>query len=142
MQTRAVRVSVDTNRVYPLDRRQPDKSSVIARWLGEVADQHEIIANTQVLIELRAVWTGKLKPAFSAADARTALGAVATLGIVDASANLVLDAHERATGQQRAWFDALIVEAAIRSHSDMLASEDFSHGQRLGDLVVQNPFKR
>ena len=30
-------------------------------------------------------------------------------------ANLVLDAHELAQAEQLSWFDALIVEAAIRS---------------------------
>ena len=38
-------------------------------------------------------------------------------------ANLVLDAHELAQAEQLSWFDALIVEAAIR-----------------GGLTVCNPF--
>ena len=37
--------------------------------------------------------------------------------------------------------NALIAEAALRSHCEILYSEDFQHGQRLsGRLLVQNPF--
>jgi predicted nucleic acid-binding protein len=38
------------------------------------------------------------------------------------------------------WFDALIAEAAIRSRCAILFSENFSHGRRIGGLVVINPF--
>jgi predicted nucleic acid-binding protein len=61
--------------------------------------------------------------------------------VVGTDANLVLDAHELATREQLSWFDALIAEAAIRSHCDVLYSEDFSHGRRLESMLVQNPFK-
>ena len=137
-----MRVFVDTNLwVYRLDHRQPDKSHFIARWLRELADENEIVVSTQVLIELRAVLTGKLKPAFPVADTRAALHAIAGFEVVGADANMVLDAHELAVAHKLSWFDALIAEAAIRSHCNVLYSEDFSHGRRFGKLVVQNPFQ-
>ncbi|MGH8155955.1 MAG: PIN domain-containing protein [Rhodanobacteraceae bacterium] len=137
-----MRAFVDTNLwVYRLDRRQPEKSAFIARWLRELAEAHTIVVSTQVLIEFRAVLTGKLKPAFPVADTRAALGALAMFEVVGACAAMVLDAHELAAAEQLSWFDALIAEAAIRSHCEALYSEDFSHGRRLGELVVANPFK-
>lgn len=137
-----MRVFVDTNLwVYRLDRRQPEKSRFVADWLRQLADEHEIVVSTQVLIELRAVLTGKLKPAFSAADVDAALNAVSAFEVVGADANMVLDAHRLAVSEQLSWFDALIAEAAIRSHCAVLCSEDFGHGRRLDGLLVQNPFK-
>jgi predicted nucleic acid-binding protein len=137
-----MRVFVDTNLwVYRLDRRQPEKSSFIARWLRERAKVDDIVVSTQVLIELRSVLTGKLKPSFSAADTRAALNALSAFEVVGTDANLVLDAHELASAEQLSWFDALIVEAAIRNRCDVLYSEDFSHGRRFGDMRVHNPFK-
>lgn len=53
---------------------------------------------------------------------------------------LVLDAHELARTEQLSWFDALIVEAAIRSGCERLYSEDLNHGRKFGRLTVQNPF--
>jgi predicted nucleic acid-binding protein len=136
-----VRVFVDTNLwVYRLDRREPEKSAFVRQWLREVADDNEIVISTQVMIELRAVVTRKLKPALSFDDARIALAILAKFEVVSSDTNLVLDAHELAHAEQISWFDALIVEAAIRSRCDLLYSEDFSHGRKFGDLTVHNPF--
>ena len=55
-------------------------------------------------------------------------------------ANLVLDAHELAQAEQLSWFDALIVEAAIRSRCTKLFTEDMSHGRKFSGLTVCNPF--
>jgi predicted nucleic acid-binding protein len=137
-----VRIFVDTNLwVYRLDRRESDKSDFIAHWLREQADRHDIVVSTQVLIELGAVVTRKLKPTFSATETRIALDALVLFEIVGADANFVLDAHELAIREQLSWFDALIAEAALRSHCEVLYSEDFSHGRRLESMLVQNPFR-
>jgi predicted nucleic acid-binding protein len=39
-----------------------------------------------------------------------------------------------------AFWDALIVEAAIRAGADRLVSEDLQDGRRFGTLAVENPF--
>lgn len=136
-----MRVFIDTNLwVYRLDKREIDKSRQVGKWLRQIARAHEIVISTQVLIELRAVLTRKFVPPLSASDTRIALDAVATFEVVATDANLVLDAHELAHAEQLAWFDALIAEAAIRTRCDILFSEDFSHGRRIGALTVRNPF--
>ncbi len=136
-----MRVFIDSNLwAYRLDRREPDKSRRIARWLREVAGEHEIVVSTPVLIELRAVLTGKVKPALSARDTRAALDALARFEVVGSDANLVLDAVALARTEPLAWLDALTVEAAIRSGCERLFSEDLGHGCRFGRLTVHNPF--
>lgn len=137
-----MRVFVDTNLwVYRLDQRDPDKSRFVAHWLRQLAHEHDIVISTQVLIELRAVLSSKFKPAFSAQDVRIALDSLTAFEVVPAHANMVLDAHELAVTEQLSWFDALIAEAALRSHCAILCSEDFGHGRRLGgQLLLQNPF--
>lgn len=109
-------------------------------WLREIAGAHDIVLSTQVLIELRAVLTRKLKPPISAMDTRLALNALAAFEVLSTNSAVVLDAHELATQEQLSWFDALIVEAAIRSRCDVLYSEDLSHGRKFGGLTVCNPF--
>ncbi len=137
-----MRAFIDTNLwAYRLDQREPDKSEWIAQWLRHIAEEHEVVISTQVLIELRAVFTYKLKPPLAAEDTRAALNALARFEVIATDANLVLDAHELAIAEQLSWFDALIAEAAIRTHCEVLYSEDFGHGRRFGELTVRNPFR-
>lgn len=135
-----MRVFVDTNLwAYRLDQREPEKSQRVAAWLRELAAAHEIVVSTQVLIELRSVLTRKFKPALSHADTQRALAAVASFDVVATDQHLVLDAHELAQREQLSWFDALIVEAAIRSGCAVLYSEDLSHGRQYAHLRACNP---
>lgn len=135
-----MRVFIDTNLwVHRLDKRDLDKSRRIEKWLRQIASEHEIVVSTQVLIELRAVLTRKFTPPWTATDTRIALDALAMFEVIATDTNLVLDAHELAHDKQLAWFDALIVEAAIRTRCDILFSEDFSHGRRIGGLTIANP---
>jgi predicted nucleic acid-binding protein len=39
-----------------------------------------------------------------------------------------------------AFYDALILAAAIEARCETLYSEDFQHGRRFGDLKIVNPF--
>lgn len=136
-----MRVFIDTNLwVYRLDQREPEKSRRISQWLREVASEHHIVLSTQVLIELRSVLTRKLKPPMPHEDTRLALNALAQFEVLATDTAVVLDAHELAQREQLSWFDALIVEAAIRSCCDRLYSEDLSHGRKFGRLTVCNPF--
>lgn len=72
-------------------------------------------------------------------DTLRALTAVASFEVVATDQNLVLDAHELAQREQLSWFDALIVEAAIRSGCAVLYSEDLSHDRSYGGLRSCNP---
>ncbi len=135
-----MRAFVDTNLwVYRLDRREPAKARRVGAWLKELAREHEIVLSTQVLIEVRAVLTRKLKPALSAADTGAALAALSAFEVVATDTNVVLGARALAVADQLSWFDALIVEAAVRSRCDVLYSEDLAHGRRFGGLTVRNP---
>ncbi|MEB3302619.1 MAG: PIN domain-containing protein [Cyanobacteriota bacterium] len=136
-----MRVFIDTNLwVYRLDRREPAKSEQIRPWLATVIREHEVVLSTQVLIELRAVATRKLQPPLSDPQITELLEALSGFEVVSTDAHLILDAHQLANLEQLNWFDALIAEAAIRSRCAILFSEDFSHGRRIGGLVVINPF--
>lgn len=137
-----MRVFVDTNLwVYRLDRREPDKSARIAAWLRELAAEHEIVISTQVMVELRAVLTRKFQPPFDPASTEAALLALAGFEVIPTDSHLVLDAHALAQREQLSWFDALIVEAALRSGCSVLFSEDLPHGRRYADLEVRNPLR-
>ena len=137
-----MRVFVDTNLwVYRLDQREAPKGQFTKNWLRQLVQHDEIVISTQVLIELRAVMARKLQPFISTSEARKALEALADFEVVPTDTALVLDAHELASANQIAWFDALILEAAIRSHCSVLYSEDFNVGQHFEGLEIRNPFE-
>lgn len=137
-----MRAFVDTNLwVYRLDHRDPDKARRVAEWLATLAEEHEIVVSTQVLIEVRSVVTRKLAPPLSPADTLATLEALAAFDVVPTDAGLILDAHALASAEQLSWFDALIVEAALRSRCSVLYSEDLGEERRIGGLVVENPLR-
>ncbi len=41
---------------------------------------------------------------------------------------------------QLSWWDAMVVNSAIQTDALILWTEDLNHGQRFGQLVIQNPF--
>lgn len=59
---------------------------------------------------------------------------------VGSSPALVLEALWLRERYGLAWYDALIVAAAIESDCEVLYSEDFQAGMRFGKLRVVNPF--
>lgn len=137
-----MRVFIDTNLwVYRLDRRDERRREAVAVWLREVGERDDIVVSTQVLVELRSALTRKLTPPLPQADVRRALDALTAFDVIPTDAALVLDAHELAAAEKLAWFDALIVEAAIRSGCARLYSEDLQDGRRFGPLVVENPLR-
>ena len=55
-------------------------------------------------------------------------------------ANMVLKAVRRHQEMSLSFWDALIVEAALKSGADRLFTEDMQHGQVIEGMRVENPF--
>lgn len=137
-----MRVFVDTNLwIYRFDRREPEKTAFEREWLRLLAGDHEIVINTQVMIEFRSVATRKFVPPLPDDDLRLALELLARFDVAPAQPELVLDAHGLAVSEKLSWLDALIVEAAARAHCDKLYSEDLDYGRRFGTMTVVHPFR-
>ncbi len=62
------------------------------------------------------------------------------LMVVHSSQALYGEALRLSDRYRLAWFDSLIVAAAVEGRCSILYSEDLQHGQRFGDLQVENPF--
>ena len=132
---------VDTNvLVYAHDTAAGDRHITAKRILGELWDSRDGSLSTQVLQEFYAVATRKLKPAISRREAR---GLVAAYGewCDDATERQLIVAASRLEEQHTlAFWDALIVEAAVRAGAGLLFSEDLQDGRQFGTLTVANPF--
>jgi predicted nucleic acid-binding protein len=64
--------------------------------------------------------------------------------LLDAPIPLTLDLHQGAVVLTRdhglAFYDGLIVAAAISANCDTLYTEDMQHGRRIGTVTIRNPF--
>jgi predicted nucleic acid-binding protein len=98
------------------------------------------IVSVQILNELVTVLRRKLKRSWSEVaavidDVRAAVDEPLPLTL-----SLHLAALEFARDHNVAFYDALILAAAIEAGCETLFSEDFQHGRRFGDCTIVNPF--
>ena len=134
-----MRVFFDTNvLVYCTDITAPEKQLRARGLVAQSAADGEAVVSTQVLIELFHTLTRKQKMPPATAQALTAgYGAWA---VVDSDVTLVECAMERSIRNQLSIWDAMVIEAALRSGAQTLYSEDLTHDQRFDTLTVVNPF--
>ena len=98
------------------------------------------VLSVQVLNEFAAVARRKLGKEWD--DIGAAIEDA--LALVDPPLPLTTALHEAARGLARdhgfAFYDALIVAAAVEAGCDRLLSEDMQSGRALGGLTIVNPF--
>jgi predicted nucleic acid-binding protein len=134
-------VFFDTNvLVYAMDASDPARQDIAIDRFARAASEGGIVLSTQVLQEFYAVTTRKLQPPLSAAEAASQLSRLSAFEVVGATAQSVLAAAGLARQHQLQWWDALILEAALRANARVLLTEDGQHGRRWGSLVIENPF--
>ncbi len=138
------RVFLDTNiLVYAVDVAEPSKQSRAQAILAGAAEEYGtpvFILSTQVLQEFYVTVTRKLKRPLTSADAEEAVRHMMRLIVVQVDAEMILDAIEANQSQSVSFWDALILQAALRSGCTVLLSEDLNDGQQVGSVKVKNPF--
>jgi predicted nucleic acid-binding protein len=126
--------------VYLFDETEPVNQAKALKRLQQAMQSERIVISTQVLHEFVNVATRKLKPNMSFAQANERVKQFCQFEVIGSSANSVQAALALAQEHKISWWDALILEAALRADADVLVSEDGQHGRRFGKLVVENPF--
>ena len=134
-------VFVDTNvLVYRHDNAVPAKQARADDWIALLVRHRWARTSFQVLQELYATLTRKLKPGFDAGEAQDIVRDLAVWRPVA----LDLAILERSwLLQQRyslSWWDSLIVAAAHSCECRVLLTEDLQHSQLLGEVRVIDPF--
>jgi predicted nucleic acid-binding protein len=74
-------------------------------------------------------------------DARRVVAWYAQWRVIPIDAELILSASRLEEGHSVSFWDALIVEAALRAGATYLVSEDLQDGRRFETLTVRNPFR-
>jgi predicted nucleic acid-binding protein len=138
-----VKTFVDTNvLVYAHDAQAGSRHVTAKRILTELWDSRDGSLSPQVLQEFYSVATRKLKPAMSRREARGLVAAYSEWCDVATEPQLIVAASRLEEEHTVAFWDALIVEAALRAGASLLLSEDLQDGRQFGPLSVTNPFTR
>jgi predicted nucleic acid-binding protein len=112
------------------------------RALDVLLEQREAgtgVISTQVLQEFVIVALCKLR--LPSALIRERLAFYSRFEVVPTSPALIEGALDLHVARGVAFYDALIAQAAVVSGCEVLLSEDFQSGARLGSVTVRNPFE-
>jgi predicted nucleic acid-binding protein len=136
------RFFLDTNVfVYTFDASAPAKASKAITLVRDAIKTRIGVISYQVVQEFFNVAMRRFESPMSAAEADQYLAATfRPLLAVHSSPALFGEALRLGSKFQLAWYDSLIVAAAIEAQCDVLYSEDLQHGQRLESVTVTNPF--
>jgi predicted nucleic acid-binding protein len=131
----------DTNvLVYCMDAGDPVRQARAIERFARACERDTVVLSAQVLQEFYSITTRKLKPPLPPDDALAQVERLASFEVLGSSAASVLESGRLAQRYRLQWWDALILEAALRSGADLLVTEDGQHGQRFGKLTLENPF--
>lgn len=133
---------VDSNvLVYLFDKADPRKSGIADDLVRRGHADGQTIISFQVVQETLNVLTRKLKVA--ADDARLFMEtALVPLWKIMPSEGLYQSALEVQSSRGFAFYDALIVAAALEADCSRLYTEDLQHGQKIGRLTIHDPFRK
>ena len=134
------RTFFDTNLLlYLFDVGEPEKSEAARRAFGGT-QPGDLVVSTQVLQEFYWNATRKLSPPLAPDEAAEHLRAFSAHTVIIVDVALILAAVARATAARIAFWDALIVEAALAARCTRLLTEDLQDGRDFDGLTVVNPF--
>jgi predicted nucleic acid-binding protein len=132
---------VDTNLlVYAHDRHAGMKAIRAQELLARLWKERRGVLSTQVLQEFCVNVRRKFQQPLTNEEVREAVLAYKSWPLVVNTANSVLRALELEQRYQVSFWDAMIVQAAESAGCEVLYSEDLSHGQEYGGVLVVNPF--
>jgi len=126
--------------VYCMDAGDPVRQARAIERFARACERDTVVLSAQVLQEFYAITTRKLKPPLPPDEALAQVERLASFEVLGSSAASVLESVRLAQRYGMQWWDALILEAALRSGADLLVTEDGQHGQRFGKLTLENPF--
>jgi predicted nucleic acid-binding protein len=131
----------DTNvLLYLFDKSVPKKKTRAQEVFSEEVEAGRAVLSTQILQEFYVNATRKLAEPLPVEIAEAQVRDFARLPLVRVDEVMILAAIERNRSISLSFWDALVVEAALKAGAGRLLTEDLQHRQRIGGLTVENPF--
>ncbi len=132
---------VNTNiLIYSHDTHDEAKHRAAENLLAQLWASGLGILSTQVLQEFYSAATRKLRPPLTPTLARHVVRDYSEWCRVDTDPLLIISASRLSEQHSINFWDALIIEAALRAGATELVTEDLHNDRRFGELTVRNPF--
>jgi len=132
-------VFLDTNvLVYAVDLAAGERGERARQLVTAALRDRSAVVSTQVLQEFYVVATRKL--GIEPAVARRQVELLSTLEVVPITVPLILEAIDLQRLRQLAFWDALVLRAAVAAGCAMVWTEDLQAGAVLDGVRVENPF--
>lgn len=135
---------LDTNVfVYTFDRSAPEKQTVSREWVRQALRTQRGMTGAQVVQEFLNVALTKFKHPMGVTEAREYLNGVMRPLCQHFPAMPSFD-HALFIREETgyAWYDSLVIAAAVEAKCTWLISEDLQHGRKIGSLTIHNPFRQ
>jgi predicted nucleic acid-binding protein len=138
----ADRIFFDTNLfVYSITDDDPIKSQIATALIRRAVNAHKGCVSYQVIQEFCNTALRRFEYSMSTAECGEYIENVLRPMLrVHSSMELFQETLAFKKRYQLSWYDSLIVCAALQAECGILYSEDMQHGQRFGNLQIQNPF--
>ena len=138
----SVEFFVDTNiLLYAHDREAGHKNRLASEIVRKGWEERSGAVSTQVLQEFYVNLRRRADPPFSRGAALRLVENYLGWHVVTNDVESIRRAVDLEGRFGFSFWDALILDAAINSGARILYTEDLSHGQRIGALKVENPFR-
>jgi predicted nucleic acid-binding protein len=133
---------VDANiLVYAEDRDAGSKHTIARDLVGDLWRSREGVVSIQVLQEFFVIVTRKIPKPLAPQEALAIVKQYLTWRVVENTGELLLAGIRLASSLKISFWDALVLQAARAERCEKVWTEDLNHGQRIGDLVILNPFR-
>lgn len=134
---------IDTNIfIYLFDETDDRKRAIAEQLVQQALETRNACISYQVIQETLNVVTRKLPSPMSTENARRFLEQILIpLWQTMPSLALYQQGLELQARYGFSFYDALIVAAALESGCTRLYTEDLQHGQQVGELLIENPFR-
>lgn len=126
--------------LYAYDTSERTKQPIAVALLARLWSDGTGVLSTQVLQEFYSVATTRRRPPMAPAAARHIIDLYRAWPVTVIEPALILAASRLQERHGLAFWDALIVQAAVMAGVDTLLTEDLSAGQSIEGVRVVNPF--
>jgi len=138
------RYFLDTNVfVYEFDTREQAKALRSSQLIRSAISTKQGVVSYQVVQEFFNIALTRFHEPFAVVAAEEYLSTVfKPLLAVQSSPRLFVQALRIRDQHQFSWYEALIVATAQEAGCSVLYSEDMQDGRRIGELKIENPFRK
>jgi len=127
--------------IYMFDADAPAKQTRARELVKQHTLAGDALISAQVLQEFYVIVTRKLaKPLAPEQAYRAVQDFIAALPVVQLDTDLILSAIKRSQKDILSFWDALIIQAALKGGATILYTEDLQDGRKIERLCIKNPF--